>query len=196
MSRYEKMPTDAFKHMTYGAGIVLSAFEPTTGKIELTNILFATKGGNSTAITRELIDMGANIDNCPEGTKQLQKAKPYQAETSGTGVEVTKEILERMLSCTASTTGGTDKVALRNNIDLTEYKDLWIVVNYSELNGEQNGGFMAIHLKNTLSVDGFNSTLAKDANGEFPFKFKAFYDLEDIDDVPIEFYLKAGTAEA
>ena len=197
MSRYEKLPTDGFKHMTFGAGIVTSTFEPSTGAIDPTNILFATKGGNALAVTREMIDMGADLDNCPEGTKQLQKAKPYQINLTGTGVDINKEILGRMLSIKDSTVSpGIDKIELSNLIDLTEYKDIWLVLNYSEYNGETKGGFMAVHLLNTLSVDGFNATFKKDANGEFPYKFQAFYDMENIDAVPVEFYLKAGTAEA
>lgn len=194
MSRYEKLPAETFKHMTYGAGIVVSDFAPKTGAIEASKILFATKGGNAFAATREMLDMGAQIDNCPEGTKQLMKAKPYQIDISGTAVTIA---LERMLSAAKATEAtNIEKYTPHNNIDLTEYKDIWLIVNYSEYNGETNGGFMAIHLMNTLSVDGFNATFTKDANGEFPYKFHAYYDLEHIDTVPFEIYVKAGTAEA
>lgn len=196
--RYEKLPTDAFKQMTFGAGIIASAFAPETGTLEATNILFATRDGNSFSATRELQDMGANLDNCMEGAYQLQKASPYQATTSGTAATVTPEIVKAFIGNAEVTTVGSTvkKITARNLLSFEDFNDLWLIVNYSEFNGEQKGGFVAIHMMHTLSMDGFSANFKKNANGDFPFNFKAFYDLAKLDEVPFEVYIMSGTSEA
>lgn len=198
MSLMEKLPNDAFKQMTFGAGIIMANFSPETATVQGTDILFATKGGLAFNATRDLQDMGADLDNCMEGAYQLQKAKPYQANVSGTAATVTPETIQRFLGNADVTTVGSavKKITARNMLSFEDFKDLWVGVNYSEFNGEKNGGFCVIHLKHTLSMDGFGTKFAKDANGEFPFNFKAFYDLEKPDEVPFDVYIKAGTAEA
>ena len=195
MSRYEKISPNAFKEMTYGAGIILSAFAPETGTIELHDILYATTGGHSSNIKRELTDFGEGLDNVPIGTMQLQKAQPWQIETSGTAKTINLETLRDMFG-NADIVKEASKIVLRNDLKPEDFKDFWIVSNYSDLNGETNGGYVAQHFMNTLSMDGFNPAFAKDENGTFPFRYKAFYDINDIDKVPYEVYLKAGTAES
>lgn len=195
MSRYEKVSPNAFKEMTYGAGIILSDFDPATGTINLEDILFATTGGHSSNITREMTDMGEGVDNVPLGAMQLQKAQPWQIETSGTAKTINLETL-RDLFGNADIVEAESKIELRNHLKMEDFKDIWIVSNYSDFNGETAGGYVAQHFMNALSMDGFTPTFAKDENGTFPFRYKAFYDINDIDKVPYEVYLKAGKEEA
>ena len=195
MSRYEKVSPNAFKEMTYGAGIILSSFDPATGTINLGDILYATTGGHSSNVKRELNDAGEGLDNVPLGVMQLQKAQPWQIETSGTAKTINLETLRDMFG-NADIVNAENKIVLRNNLKLADFKDIWIVSNYSDLNGETTGGYVAQHFMNALSMDGFTPTFEKDKNGTFPFRYKAFYDIDDIDKVPYEVYLKAGTAES
>lgn len=192
MGRFEKMPTDAFKKMTYGAGVVASKFEPETGVLALSDILFATKGGNAVTATREIVDQGADLDNCPENVYQLQKAQPFQTSVSGTAVSVDEKIIKKMFANADVTTDTITKISLRDNFKLEDFEDIWLIVNYSSDNTEETGGFIAYHFKNTINVDGFSSTFAKNANGEFPYNFKAFYDLNNLSEVPFEIYIKSG----
>lgn len=198
MSKFEKTPTDAFKSMTFGAGILVSDFDPETGTVALENILYVTKNGHALNVTRELIDIGEPIDNVPEGTKQLQKAKPFQITGNTTVVTFKPEaIMNAIASADKETFAVTGtKLKLRNNILESDFQDFWIITNYSEFNGEKNGGMCAYHIMNAMSIDGFNPVHKKDENGEFPFNYKAFYDINNIDQVPFEVYIKAGTAEA
>ena len=195
MSRYEKMNPDDFKHMTWGPGIILDEFDPETGTVEATGIRWATTGTNSFSATRELVDMGADINNCPEGTKQLQRAKPWQAQLTGTAITVTPTELVTFFGNADIATGDDTKVVPRNLIDDKDFTGKWLIVNYSEYNGETKGGYMAIHLKNTLSTNGFTANFEKEKNGQFPYTLKAYYDMADIDTVPFEIYVKAGEAE-
>ena len=194
MSKYEKMPVGAFDKMTYGAGIILSDFNPETGTVRAEDILYATKGGNAFSATRDITDMGTDIDNCPEGVMQFQKPKPYQANISGTAVTLDAEVTKDLLANAGVSGDAVKKITPRDYFELNDFKDKWLVVNYSGDNSEETGGFIAFHLMNAINVDGMNANFAKDANGEFPYNFKAFYDLDDLKNVPFEVYVKAGTA--
>lgn len=197
MPRFTKMNPNDFKRMTWDAGILLDEFDPATGEFELTAIRWATTGDNSFSATRELTDLGADINNCPENTMQLQKANAWQASLSGTAVTVTAEDVKMLLANAdiADPESAVKKIVPRADLLVTDFHDKWLVGNYSDLNGEKNGGFCAIHIMNALSADGFSVTLGKNKNGTFPFNLKAFYDMEDMDKIPFEIYVKAGEAE-
>ena len=47
---------------------------------------------------------------------------------------------------------------------------------------------------NALNTSGFQWKSNDDGKGEYSFEFHGHYDLEDIDTVPFEIYVKAGTA--
>lgn len=197
MAKFTKMGPNDFKHMTWDAGIFLNDFDPETGEFDLADIRWATTGDNQFSATRELTDMGADINNCPENTMQLQKAQPWQASLTGTAVTITAEDLQMLLANAdiETVTEVLKKITPRPDLLITDFHDKWLVFNYSELNGEQNGGFCAIHIMNAMSVDGFSGTLGKNKNGTFPFNLKAFYDMKNMDQVPFEIYIKEGEEE-
>lgn len=195
MSKFTKMNPDDFKHMTWDAGIIMDSFEPSTGTVTLSSIRWATTGDNSFSATRDLTDMGEGINNCPEGTMQLQRANAWQAQLSGTAVTITTAEVAEFLGNADIDTSDTTKIVPRTDLLLSDFKDKWLLVNYSEYNGEKKGGWVAIHLLNALSTDGFTGNFGKNANGQFPYTLRAFYDMDDMDTVPFEIYVKAGTAE-
>ena len=197
MAKFTKMNPSDFKHMTWDAGIILDKFTPETGEFDPTDIRWATTGDNSFSATRDLTDMGADINNCPENTMQLQKAQPWQASMSGTAVTVTANDIKIFLANAdvEEISAALKKIVPRADLLITDFHDKWLAFNYSELNGETNGGFCAIHIMNALSVDGFSGTLGKNKNGTFPFNLKAFYDMADMDLVPFETYIREGEPE-
>lgn len=195
MAKFTKMNPDDFKHMTWDAGIIMDSFEPSTGTVTLSSIRWATTGDNSFSATRDLTDMGEDINNCPEGTMQLQRANAWQAQLSGTAVTITTAEVAEFLGNADIDTSDTTKIVPRTDLLLSDFKDKWLLVNYSEYNGETKGGWVAIHLLNAFSTDGFTGNFGKNANGQFPYTLRAFYDMDDMDTVPFEIYVKAGTAE-
>ena len=195
MAKFTKMNPDDFKHMTWDAGIIMDSFEPSTGTVTLSSIRCATTGDNSFSATRDLTDMGEDINNCPEGTMQLQRANAWQAQLSGTAVTITTAEVAEFLGNADIDTSDTTKIVPRTDLLLSDFKDKWLLVNYSEYNGETKGGWVAIHLLNALSTDGFTGNFGKNANGQFPYTLRAFYDMDDMDTVPFEIYVKAGAAE-
>lgn len=197
MPRFTKMNPNALKHMTWDSGIIVNEFDPTTGEIDLKDIQWETTGDINFSATRDMTDMGADINNCPENTMQLQKANPWQAQITGTAATVTADTIAGFLgnADADSPESGPVKITPRSDLLMSDFADKWLIVNYSDLTGETNGGFAALHLMNALSTDGFSGTFGKNKNGTFPFTIKAFYDIEDMSKVPFEIYLKSGSAE-
>lgn len=194
MARYTKMnPTD-FKRMTWDAGIILDDFDPETGSYDPNDIRWSTTGDNNFSATRDLTDLGVDINNCPENTMQLQRANPWGAQITGTAVTVDAKQVAEMLG-NADIEDGLTHIVPRPDLSVDDFHDKWLVVNYSDLNGEKKGGWAAMHIMNALSVDGFSGTFGKNGNGTFPYTLKAFYDMEDMDSVPFDIYIKAGEAE-
>lgn len=100
--------------------------------------------------------------------------------------------------CGAADIGTTDttKVTPRNYLKNTDFGDVWFVGDYSDKNGDANGGFIAIKLINALSTGGFQIKTNDKSTGEFPFEFTGYYSMSAQDAVPFELYIAAGTAEA
>ena len=109
---------------------------------------------------------------------------------------VAKAIAKRL--CGAADIGTTDttKVTPRNDLKDADFDDIWLVGDYSDKNGETNGGFIAIKLLNALSTGGFQLKTADKSKGQFAFEFTGHYSMSAQDTVPFEIYIKAGTAEA
>lgn len=197
MPRFTKMNPSAFKRMTWDSGIIVNDFDPETGEIDLEDIQWETTGDINFSATRDMTDMGAEINNCPENTMQLQRANPWQVEMSGTAATVTADTISDFLGNADAGTpkSGLINVTPRSELLITDFADKWLIINYSDLMGETNGGYVAIYLMNALSSEGFSASFGKNKNGTFPFTLKAFYDIEDMSKVPFEIYVKAGTAE-
>ena len=88
-----------------------------------------------------------------------------------------------------------EKITPRNDLQLSDFADVWWVGDYSSLNGSTNGGFVAIHLINSLSTGGFSTQSGDRAKGQHAFEFTGHYSNENPDAVPFEIYIKQGTTE-
>ena len=115
---------------------------------------------------------------------------------TGTFVNADTAIAKRL--CGAADIGTTDttKVTPRNDLKDADFDDIWLVGDYSDKNGETNGGYIAIKLLNALSTGGFQLKTADKSKGQFAFEFTGHYSMSAQDTVPFEIYIKAGTAEA
>ena len=102
--------------------------------------------------------------------------------------------LAGQLAAAADVTAASGKITPRRDIALTDFKDLWLVGDYSDINDDTNGGFVAIKMMNTLSTGGFQLKTSDKAKGQFAFEFTAHFSMDAQDTVPFEIYVKAGTA--
>lgn len=190
--KFAKIPETAFQEIQLNAGVLLSSFTPASAEVTDETIVGATTGGISFTATPSFVDFGEDIDNCPKNMKELKKLDTWDIKMSGTFITVSPK---SVASLVAAADTKTEKVTPRNDLKDTDFKDLWWVGDYSDKNGETNGGFCAIHMMNALSTGGLSIKSSDKAKGQFAFEYTAHYSMAAQATVPFEVYVKAGTEE-
>lgn len=191
--KYTKIPETTFKNLQLNAGVLLSAFNPASATVANESIIGATTGGVNFTATPTFSDYGDDVDNCPKNMKELKKLDYWDINMSGTYVTVDANNVKSLVGA-ADVSG--NKITPRNDLKLTDFTDVWWVGDYSDQNGETNGGYVAIHMMNTLSTGGFAIKSSDNGKGNFAFTYTAHYSMDAQDTVPFEVYVKAGTAES
>lgn len=199
MAKFTQIPTDTFKKLQLNAGILTTEFDPATGKLSASNIIGATSGGVSFEATPSFTDFGEDIDNCPKNTKELKKLDSWEAKMSGSFVTMDTNVATSVIGTAAVASNDQTKVVPRNYVEAKDFKNIWWVGDYSDINedGSSAGkaGFIAIKLINALSTGGFKIQSGDKAKGTFEFEYTGHYSSENIDTVPFELYIKAGSAD-
>lgn len=190
--KYTKIPENTFKNLQLNAGVLLSAFDPGTATVANESIIGATTGGVNFTATPTYSDKGEDIDNCPKNMKELKKLDYWDINMSGTYVTVDANSVKSLVGA-ADVSG--NKITPRNDLKLTDFTDVWWVGDYSDQNGETNGGFVAIHMMNALSTGGFAIQSSDNGKGNFAFTYTAHYSMDAQGTVPFEVYVKDGTTE-
>ena len=191
--KYTKIPETTFQNLQLNAGVLLSAFNPESATVANESIIGATTGGVNFTATPTFSDYGEDIDNCPKNMKELKKLDSWEISLSGTYVTVDANAVKSLVGA-ADVSG--NKITPRNDVLLSDFTDIWWVGDYSDKNGETNGGFVAIHMMNALSTGGFAIQSSDNGKGNFAFTYTAHYSMSAQDTVPFEVYVKAGTAES
>lgn len=191
--KFTQIPTSTFENLQMNAGILLDEFTPSTGVIG--NIIGATTGGINFTATPTYSDYGEDIDNCPKNMKELKKLDSWEATLSGTFASVSASLAKTLIGAADADKSDATHIIPRNDILETDFQDIWWVGDYSNLNGDTNGGFCAVHLINALSTGGFQIQSTDKAKGQFAFSFTGHYSMDDQSRVPFEIFVKAGTAE-
>lgn len=200
MAKFTQIPTDTFKKLQLNAGILTTGFDPATGELTASNIIGATSGGVSFEATPSFSDFGEDIDNCPKNTKELKRLDSWEAKMSGSFVTMDTATAVSVIGTAAVASGDQTKVVPRNSVDAGDFKDIWWVGDYSDVNDDGSSagkaGFIAIKLINALSTGGFKIQSGDKAKGTFEFEYTGHYSIENTDVVPFELYIKAGSADA
>ena len=191
--KYTKIPETAFQNLQLNAGVLLSDFNPGTAEVANESIIGATTGGVNFTATPTFSDFGEDIDNCPKNMKELKKQDYWDINMSGTYVTVNVNSVKSLVGA-ADIEG--EKIIPRNDILLSDFTDIWWVGDYSDQNGETNGGYIAIHMMNALSTGGFAIQSSDNGKGNFAFPYTVLYSMNAQETVPFEVYVKAGTAES
>lgn len=194
--KFTKIPSDAFQKLQINAGILTTDFTPDTGTIGEAGQIGATTGGINFTATPTYTDFGEDIDNCPKNMKELKRLESWEVKMAGTFVNASTAIAKSLCGAADIDTTDATKITPRNDIKDADFDDIWLVGDYSDKNGDTNGGFIAIHMLNALSTGGFQMQTADKAKGQFAFEYTAHYSMSAQDTVPFEIYIKAGTAEA
>ena len=190
--KFTKIPETAFQEIQLNAGVLLKTFETSSAAVTPESILGATSGGVNFTAVPAFTDFGEDIDNCPKNMKELKKLDTWDINMSGTYVTVNPNIVKSLISAADV---ASEKITPRNDLKTEDFTDIWWVGDYSDKNGETNGGFVAIHMMNTLSTGGFSIQSGDKAKGTFAFTYTAHYSMAAQDTVPFEVYVKAGADE-
>ena len=191
--KYTKIPETTFQNLQLNAGVLLSDFDPETAEVANEAIIGATTGGVNFTATPAFSDYGEDIDNCPKNMMELKKLDSWDINMSGTYITVDVNAIKSLVGA-ADVSG--EKITPRNDVLLSDFVDVWWVGDYSDQNGENNGGYVAIHMMNTLSTGGFAIQSNDNGKGNFAFTYTAHYSMDAQEVVPFEVYVKAGTAES
>lgn len=194
--KFTRIPEDAFQKLQLNAGVLLSSFDPSAATVTESAILGATTGGVNFSAVPTFSDFGEDIDNGPRNVKELKRLDSWDVKMSGNFITVDVALAQRLIGAADADEIDTTKIVPRNDLQSSDFSDVWWVGDYSDENGETNGGFVAIHMLNTLSTGGFSLQSGNRAKGQFGFEFTAHYSIENQDVVPFELYVKAGSAEA
>lgn len=199
MAKFTQIPIDTFKKLQLGAGLLTSEFDPATGELTASNIIGATSGGVTFEATPSFSDFGEDIDNCPKNTKELKRLDSWDAKMSGSFVTMDTKAAVSVIGTAAVASDDQTKVVPRNSVNDTDFKDIWWIGDYSDINedGSSAGkaGFIAIRLIDALSTGGFKIQSGDKAKGAFEFEYTGHYSIKHIDTVPFELYIKAGSAD-
>ena len=194
--KFRKIPEETFKNIVLNAGVLLKSFTPATPTVDDANILGATTGGINFTATPSFTDFGEDIDNCPKNMKELKKLDSWEVKLTGTFITSNTSLIALLMGAGDVGTSDTTKVTPRVDVASADFKDLWFVCDYSDKNGENNGGFCAIKIINALSTGGFSMQSADKGKAQFSFEFTGHVSMSAQTVVPFEVYLKEGTAEA
>lgn len=197
--KYTKIPTDTFEKLQINAGFITTEFDPATGEAAP---YFATTGGITFVTNPEFSDFGEDVDNCPKNTKELKRLISVSPVLSGTAVSVDSEVCKRLMGAATLTQGeagiGTANERLVPSLELdpeTDFADIWLIADYSNINGEETGKGIAVHLMNALNTAGFQWTTTDRGKGNFAFEFTGHVSIEAQTVLPYEVYL-LGTYES
>ena len=193
--KFTQIPETVFQELVLNAGVLLADFKPATAELKNGDIIGATTGGISFTATPTFSDMGDDIDNCPKNMKELKKLDSWEVKMSGTFVSINTKAAKAIMSAADIGSSDATKVTPRNDVSSADFSDVWLVADYSDKNGNKNGGFVAVHMMNGLSTGGFQIKTGDKAKGQFAFEFTGHYSINAQDTPPFEVYIKAGTEE-
>lgn len=204
--QYTQLPIEPFKSIAFDAGALASEFDVKTGVIVRKNILFATTGGSSFNPNLQTTDLFDDMDNAKTGTMQGFTITGCDPHLSTTVLTMNEDNIDKVMpNVTISevedvTAEGIDvyKVTPFDGMaDENSFFDLWIITNYGTMTMKDRktvNGFFVIHMKNCLNTTGFQQQTTKDGKVKYSVDFKAFYDTENIEDVPYEIYFSKPKA--
>lgn len=193
--KFTRIPETTFQKLQLNAGIMLTAFDPTNGTVAEDAIMGATSGGINFRAVPSFSDFGEDIDNAPTNVKEMKVLDKWEVTMSGSFVTVDVKSAKMLVGAADIDAGDQSKIVPRNDLMDTDFTDVWWVGDYSDQNGESNGGFVAIHMINALNTGGFSVQSTNKGKGEFAFEFTGHYSLSDQSKVPFEVFVKTGTEE-
>lgn len=179
MGYFTRIPESTFSDIQMDAGVLLSSFNPASPAITDSQIICATTGGINPQCIPTYSDMGEDVDNCPNNTKELKKLDGWDCKISTTAIGVDPDTIKLALGA-ADKFGG--RVIARADVAQSDFHDLWWVGDRAD------GGFVALKLINALSTGGFTLQTTKNGKGQVTLELTGHVSINQQKRVPMEFY--------
>jgi hypothetical protein len=120
---------------------------------------------------------------------EFKKLDAYDPAMSGTFVTCSPALAQSLVG-SADVEG--IKVTPRAELLARDFKEMWFIGDYSDVNTGADAGFLAIRLMNALNTAGFQIQSTKNNKGQLAFEYHGHYSLAAQDTVPFEIYVKKG----
>lgn len=187
--KFTKIPQNTFDSMQFDAGVVLKRFNPSNPVAPAdSDIVCATTGGITASCVPTYSDLGSDVDNCPNNTKELKHLDGWECKLSFTSLGT--DVNGIKLSLGAADINGTTKIVPRAKVNQTDFEDaIWWV------GDKPNGGLVAVKLMNALSTSGLSLKTTKNGKGQTTIDLTGHVSINDQDVVPMEFYSIDEAAE-
>lgn len=194
MGRFTKIPKSTFDAIQLDAGVLLYNFDLETASASAgaagytdEDFICATTGGIEAECAAEYSDLAEDVDNAPNNMKEFLHLDGWTCTLGFTSL--TNDVKGLRLSLGAADIEG-NKVTPRRDVKQSDFKDVWWV------GDKANGGFLAIHLMNALSSEGFSLKTEKAGKGQVETTLTGYVSIDEQDVVPMEFYSIDGEAES
>lgn len=185
MGNFTKIPESTFNELQVDAGVLLKTFDPKNPALVDSNIICATTGGINPTCVPTYSDWGEDVDNCPNGMKELKHLDGWETSLGFTALNTTPEVIRLSLGA-ADITTESGKITPRADLKDTDFSDVWWVGDRSD------GGLVAIRLINALSSAGFSLQTTKNGKGQIAVTLAGHVSIEAQDVVPMEFYVSSN----
>ena len=188
MGRFSKISQEAFDEFQVDAGVLLKSFDPEAPELVDEDIICATTGGINPTCVPTYFDWGEDVDNVPNGTKELMHLDGWETTLGFTALNTTPDVI-RMALGAADVEASSGKITPRRDLKDTDFADVWWVGDRSD------GGLVAIRLINALSSSGFSLQTTKNGKGQIAVTLNGHPSINEQSKVPMEFYVQEGTEE-
>ena len=181
MGRFTKIPQDTFETLQLDAGVLLNHFNPDFPMISNSDIICATTGGITATCQPTFSDLGSDVDNCPNDTKELKHLDSWLAKLGFTALGTSKKLIRMSLGA-ADIKADTGAIKPRRDLKQTDFTDIWWV------GDKANGGYVAVRLINALSTAGLVLKTTKNGKGQITTEITGHVSINDQDTMPMEWY--------
>lgn len=187
---YKVVASDAFQSMLLDAGVLLTEFDFTAPYSTPDDdvILATTTGGLNPSCVPQYSDLGEDVDNVPNNTKEFLHLDGWECSLGYTSIKFNADNTAWTLGAADEAdvpTGaptGTKKIVPRSSVAQTDFKDIYAAVPMAD------GGIFVACLKNAISTGGLNIQTTKNGKGTNQVTLTGYMSVEDQDTVPMEFY--------
>ena len=181
MGVFNKVTKESLDNIQINAGMILKTFSPSNPAVPTaSSIVCATTGGITANATPTFEDFGADIDNCPNNTKEMKKITGWECTFAFTALDINEDTIALALGASAKLSG---EVQAKADVIPAHFQDLWFV---SERVDDK---IIAIKLENALSTGGFSYKTQKNAKGQLTVTLTGHVSIDNPERVPMHWYV-------